>query len=91
MLLSLRYDLEQVSLDDKWFAGIRSLAVRDGPLDQVQAALEDIAQKIQPQSGLSNLGGKLLWLIDKKEIDLTLQRIERMKGLITLAYSKDTL
>lgn len=48
MLLYLQSDLEQASLGDKWFAGIRSLAVRDGPLDQVQVALENIAKKIQP-------------------------------------------
>jgi membrane-bound lytic murein transglycosylase B len=91
LLMSMRYDLEQTPLDEKWFEGIRSLAVKDGPLDQFKVALEDLAQKIETRSGVAKLGAKLLWPMEKKEVGSILQKIERMKALITLAYSKDTL
>jgi hypothetical protein len=91
LLMSLRYDLEQSTAEDAWFVGIRSIGVKDGPLDQLKEVLEMVARKLRPHSGLKKLGSKLMWPIEKQELVSVLQRIERTKTLISLAYNMDNL
>jgi hypothetical protein len=40
---------------------------------------------------LKKLGGKLIWPIEKQVLVSVLQRIERTKTLISLAYNRDNL
>jgi hypothetical protein len=91
LLMSLRYNLEQATADDAWFSGIRSIGVKDGPIDQLKEALEAMSKKLRPQRGLQKLGNKLIWPLEKKELGAILQKIERMKTMISLAYNRDTL
>jgi hypothetical protein len=91
LLMTLRFDLEGSTQDDAWFVGIRSMGTKGGPLDQLREALETVATKLQPQSGLKKLSSKLLWPLEKKELEGILQRIERTKTMIGLAYDRDNL
>ena len=76
---------------DPWFIGVRSLGIEYEPLDQFKEAMELLASKLKPQSGLKKFGAKLLWTLDKKEINDVLSRIERMKTLVGLALQRDNL
>jgi hypothetical protein len=90
-LTSLRYKVEESTSTDPWFVGVRSLCVGNGPLDQFKKAMELLAEKLRPQSGLKKLSSKLLWTLDKKEIVDILTRIERMKTLVGLTLQRDNL
>lgn len=57
-LTSLRYKVEDSTSTDPWFVGVRSLGVKKGPLDQFEKALELLAEKLKPQSGLKIFGSK---------------------------------
>ena len=90
-LISLRYRTEQSKLTDPWFVGLRTLGVENGPLDQFKEAMGLLVRKLKPQSGIKQVTAKLLWTLDKKEINDVLSRIERMKTLVGLALQRDHL
>ena len=91
LLMELRYMVEEAKSTDPWFAGIRSLGVKMGPLEQFKEEIEDLAEKLNPQSGMKKFGKTLLWTLDKKDIDRILSKIERLKTLASLALQKDHL
>ncbi|KAF2816569.1 uncharacterized protein BDZ99DRAFT_375553 [Mytilinidion resinicola] len=91
LLMSLRYDLENMKTEeDPWFAGIRSIAAHKGPLEQFSEMMEELAAKLlRPATGVKRLASKLLWPLEKKELDEVLERTERIKTMIALAYERD--
>jgi hypothetical protein len=92
LLTSLRYDLEQMKTEgDPWFAAIRSIVAHDGPLDQFSAMMAELAARLEPRTGLKQTASKVLWPLEKKEVEDILQRIERIKSMIALAYERDNL
>ena len=76
---------------DPWFNSIKALAVKGGALQQYQSALEQLASKLRPTNGFKALTHALVWKFDRKEIDLILSRIERLKSLASLALNNDLL
>ncbi|KAI9764108.1 MAG: hypothetical protein M1840_008668 [Geoglossum simile] len=54
LLTELRYMVEEAKSTDPWFAGIRSLGVKMGPLEQFKEEMEDLAKKLEPQSGIKD-------------------------------------
>lgn len=91
LFTSLRYTVEGSTSSDPWLLGVRSLGVENGPLEQFKEAMELLAEKLKPQSGLKKFGLKLLWTLDKKEIGDIMSRIERTKSLVELALQRDNL
>lgn len=93
LLISLRYDLENMKAkEDLWFAAIRSIAAPNGPLEQFSEMMEELAAKlVPPATGVKRLTSKLRWPLEKKEIDQILERMERIKTIIALAYERDNL
>ena len=87
--LEARYEDSKVESDTKWLGGLRSLAVRDGPMDQLETALSLIMKKLKPSSGIKKLGKALSWPFDKKEIEGILDQIERQKSTINFALQGD--
>jgi hypothetical protein len=89
LLTGLRCRIEEANQDDPWYVRVRAL---EGPcLDQYRMAMEDLAQRLRPEKGVKSLGKRLIWTFDKKQIRETLDTIERLKSLISLAIQEDNL
>lgn len=89
LLTSLRCRIEEANQKDPWYVRVRAL---EGPcLDQYRIAMEDLAQRLRPETGVKSLGKRLIWSFDKKQIRETLETIERLKSLISLAIQEDNL
>ena len=91
LLKSLRARVEHANQTDSWYVQIRSLEGQGGPLDQYQSAMIALAKKLKPESGVKKLEKLLLWTFDKKQIKATLDLIERLNSLISLALQGDHL
>lgn len=89
LLTDLRYQVEETTSTDPWLIGIRSLARQGGPLIEFRNAMEDIADKLAPAKGGEKKA--LRWTLDKKEIEATLSKIERLKTLVVVALQKDNM
>ena len=89
--MNLRDRVEHANEKDAWHVQICSLAGQGGPLDQYHSAMIALAKKLTPVSGVEKLEKRLLWTFDKKQIKATLDVIERLKSLISLALQGDHL
>lgn len=83
--------MEETNSTDSWFIGLRSLAGHGGPLIQFKEAIEELADKLKPTTGIKKVGNALRWAHDKEEIDAILSNIEKLKTLASLALQKDHL
>lgn len=88
LLTDLKHRVEETTLTDTWRTSLLSLSAERGPLLEFQKALYNIADKMT--SGV-NSRIVLTWKSDKKEVDATLSKIERLKSLVGLALQKDNL
>ena len=84
-LIALQNRIEEEDENGPCFEGIRRLAVENGPRDQLQEALEQLAEKLEPKSGVRGTAQVLMWTVDKKYCDDILKTIERVKSSISLA------
>ena len=91
LLMNLRDRAEHANEKDPWYVQICSLARQGGPLDQYQSAMIALAKKLSSVSFVEKLEKRLLWTFDKKQIKATLDLIERVKSLISLALQGDHL
>lgn len=91
LLKSLRDRFEHADQTDPWYIQTCSLGGQGGPLDQYQSAMIALAKKLKPESGVKKLEKRLLWTFDKKQIKATLDLIERLKSLVSLALQGDHL
>ncbi|KAL8638697.1 MAG: hypothetical protein Q9226_008971, partial [Calogaya cf. arnoldii] len=76
--------------DVPWFDCVRSLAIENGPLYQLRVALEQLAKRLKPKTGLKNVAHAFVWTFDKDYCEAILIRIERVKSAISLALHGDT-
>ena len=60
LFIDLRYRVEEVDSMGVWFAGVRSLGVEGGPLDQFKDAMEELARKLKPEAGIKKFGKALI-------------------------------
>lgn len=58
---------------------------------EFKSAMENLADKLAPATGVKNLKRVLRWTLDKKEVDAILSRMERLKTLVGHALQKDHL
>lgn len=91
LFTDLRYRVEDANSADPWFVGLRSLGEHGGPLDEFKRAMDDLADKLSPAKGVKKLTRALLWTLDKKDVDILLSEIERLKTLVGLALQNDHL
>ena len=89
--LESRVDEPNTSGDDKWLRGLQSLTVKFGPIEQLGAALSLIVDKVKPTSKIRTAGRALIWPFTKKEIEETLEQIERQKSTISFALQGDQI
>ena len=91
LLVMLKYRLEEGHSNEAWFASVRSLGVKSGPLDQYKEALEHLAGKVSDVSKIRMIGRALTWKFGREEVNNILAKIERLKGLISIALEMDHL
>lgn len=92
MLLELQNRVEKESHIGPWMEGIKSLAVENGPIDQLREALEQLAKRLKPSTGVKRAAASaLMWTPDKKFCDEILTKIERLKARIGLALQGQVL
>ncbi|KAL8752513.1 MAG: hypothetical protein Q9199_005692 [Rusavskia elegans] len=92
-LLPLLYDLESevsVNKNEEWSRCVRSLAMEHGPIGQLREALEQLAEKLKPRTGLKGTLRAFVWTLDKTHTQEILGKIERVKTRVSLALQGDT-
>ncbi|KAL8754169.1 MAG: hypothetical protein Q9199_004528 [Rusavskia elegans] len=90
LLISLQTQVDEAKQSEEWFVGIRSLTVKNGPLDQLRDGLEHLTDKLKPKRGVESTVRKFVWTLDKTYCEDMLRKIERAKSSITLALHGDT-
>jgi hypothetical protein len=91
LLTNLRFHLDDANKGDRWFTNVRALAVENGPLDQYKQALEQLLSRVTRQDGMARVKQQLLWKFSKVEVEGILQRMERLKSLVSVALELDHL
>jgi hypothetical protein len=91
LLTKLRFHLDDANKGDPWYTNVHALAVENGPLDQYKQGLEQLLSQVTSQDGVARVKRQLLWKFSKAEVDGILQRMERLKSLVSLALELDHL
>jgi hypothetical protein len=74
--------LKASNSSDPWLSSIRAL-------DQLRHSLQKLVTKLGGTSAIAMAGRSLTWKFDKAEIKDILQRVERIKSLVSLALTDD--
>ena len=94
LFTDLRYRVEEsqeTASTDPWFGGLKSLGCQGGPLDDFKITMEDLADRLKPARGVRKIERALCWTFEKKEIDVILLKIERLKSSVNYALQNDHL
>jgi hypothetical protein len=91
LLVVLQNRVQQAKDENAWFASVRTLVIRNGPLDRLKSCLERVVSKLAPVHGFQKIGKQITWKFDKTEIQDILSEIERIKTLVSLALANDLL
>jgi hypothetical protein len=75
--------------DPAWLSTLSALCSPNGPMDHFRTALESLASKLEPRTGMSKVGQSILWPFRKEEIVSLLSMIERQKLYFELALQND--
>jgi hypothetical protein len=89
-LYALHDRAKKAESENAGFPSIRALAVPNGPLDQYKDAIERLAAKLEPVSGIK-ITKAVVWPFQKKEAMEILTCIERQKSNFFLAVQNDHL
>ena len=89
VLTSLRYRVEECKPNGSWFAAVRFLGVKNGPLDQLASTINDLQIKLGAGDGLLKIKHALFWPLTKNDVQDLFVRVERIKSLISLAFQED--
>ena len=93
LLKLLEGQLESPNLHEKaWLEGVRSLQVPDGVFDQIREAMQRLDGKLKPQTGHRKALQTLRWpLRDKKDVEETVNHLERLKTSVSLVLNHASL
>lgn len=90
ILISLRDLLDISNAQDPWYINARQLDEPGGPLEQFRTLLTNIEVKlIPPGSTAQKMRQRIMWMIDKDEVQHVLNGMERIKSLINIALQLD--
>lgn len=89
LLSKLRAHIEVGDPTQPWYAAAKDLATKNGPLDQLIKALEALLPKFTDGSQWKKIGDALMWKFKKEEIAGFLERIERLKTVVSVALQLD--
>ena len=91
LLTSMRFRVEGTRSDDPWFNQVKMLGTYNGPLDQLRDTLEEMVGTMSSSRKRDQIKSALMWKFTKSQVDEMLQRMERLKSLITCALANDLL
>jgi hypothetical protein len=91
LLTEFRYEIEDLNLKDLRLASIQLLAEESGPLKQLTYTVKELVERLRPASRAGRIVKAVIWPIEKRDVDNTLARIERLKTLISLHRQGDHL
>ena len=91
LLTSMRFRVEGTRSDDPWFNQVKMLGTHNGPLDQLRDTLEEMVGTMSSSRKRDQIKSALMWKFTKSQVDEMLQRMERLKSLITCALANDLL
>ncbi|KAF2834872.1 hypothetical protein M501DRAFT_1035052 [Patellaria atrata CBS 101060] len=80
LLTTLGFHLEEGGSSTQWYTTLRTLGIKNGPLDQFNQALEEL--QIRMTGSKKKVTDKLVWKIKKEEITSILSRMESLKTLL---------
>lgn len=90
MLTRLRSIIEDPRRSTTSLDGITRLLAAKGPLDQLREALEQLNDKVKAKRGVPKYMRILVWPLVKEDCKNVLDRMERVKSLISLAFNGET-
>ncbi|KAI4120457.1 MAG: hypothetical protein LQ341_007542 [Variospora aurantia] len=90
MLTRLRKMIEDPRRSTISLDGITRLLAAKGPLDQLREALEQLNKKVKAKRGVQKYARMLVWPYVKEHCKDILDRMERVKSLISLALNGET-
>ncbi|KAK0701182.1 ankyrin repeat-containing domain protein [Apiosordaria backusii] len=88
MLTGLKCLVEEVEQTDPWFMTLKGLDVKGGVLSLLREEMGELASKLDAVAK-GGLKGKLIWKWDKNEMHGLMGRIERCKGIVSVALLGD--
>ena len=91
LLLNLDLRLNESNSEDPWYVEVHALAIKDGPLDQYNQALQHLLTKVEPKHKVQKLANVLTWKFIKDEVAGILARMERLKSIVSIALEMDHL
>lgn len=91
LLKSLQEFLSIEDPDDfpDWRRAVCQLETSQGPFEQYRDGLESVLRKALPQGRFERAAQTVAWRWTKGDVNETLQRIDRMKMLISIALEMD--
>ena len=89
LLSILQEQREETDHADPWSSTLSSLHMPNGPVQQLQTALERLEVKLAPVGGWKKIGKAFIWPFEKDEIQGILNIVERQKLLLALARQND--
>lgn len=90
LLVGLKTNIDEEQ-PDMWSDGIQLLAVKDGPMDQLREALNQLTERLKAKKGFQGMARSMIWTLEKDYCADLLLKIERAKSTIGLALHGDTL
>jgi hypothetical protein len=91
LLTNLRFRVEEARSSDPWFNQVKLLGIEGGPLDQFKNILETMVEQLSTSRKRDQVKSALLWKFTKKEMEVALARMERLKSLISCALTNDLM
>lgn len=74
-------------LGEPWLSTIAALDEDNGVFDQIQAAFEDLNNRLRPKTGHRKILQTLRWPFDKSDVEALVAHLERLKSAVDLAMN----
>jgi hypothetical protein len=81
-------DIAKFDLRLPQYSGLKQVAAKDGPLDQLLGAVRQLSTKLRRKSRW-NIFRSMTWPLGKWEVDEVMSLIESLKSLINLSLTAD--
>jgi hypothetical protein len=91
LLAPLEKRVRRSHAEDPWLSSVCALGAHNGLLEQLRNDLLQLLHKLRPVEGAKKVQKMIAWKFTKKDVNNTLNRIERIKMCVELALQNDHL